>query len=191
MAKSVQDIINEIRIRADVENITDEELLDYIDEQDDYLRETLFPEYCSSPLTLTTAESYDISSICDSGRIKRVLAKGKPLLRKRDPNDVIEGYIARGNSLSLSSSIVDNNESVVLVYAPKHVPHKISDTNLCAPEPFHDLYVFYALSQVAAKEADAVSYGNYKSDYNALLAEVTAAVTGNQVSPMVKWSGKS
>ena len=34
MAKSVQDIINEIRIRADVENITDEELLDYIENGD-------------------------------------------------------------------------------------------------------------------------------------------------------------
>ena len=40
--KSVQDIIDEVRIRTDASNIKDEELILYIDELDDFMGHSVF-----------------------------------------------------------------------------------------------------------------------------------------------------
>lgn len=185
--KTVSDLINEIRLRNDVSNIDDEEILEYINDIEAQLTESLFPTYHSLTMGLDGKESYDISSIVsDPRRVLSVYVDGKKLLRKRSSHDMIEGWYFSVGSIFLSDHFRDGREMVVIIKEPMR-PHAIedieSDDNLFVPNAYHDLYIFYTLSQIAAKEADEASYKNYKEDYNSLLSEAIAVVTKRQLSP--------
>ena len=59
----------------------------------------------------------------------------------------------------------------------------LDDFVMAVPEPFHDLYVFYALAQISAKEADDVSYANFMKDYHSLLSEAMRRNAARQAYP--------
>lgn len=182
--KSVQDIIDEVRIRTDASNIENEELILYIDELDDFMGHTVFAKLESNDVPLSDGiYSYDVSDITEPERIEKVLIDGKRITKKSSPDDLLEGWYFRGVNVFLSPSLTADHSTMTIIYQPKNVPHQQGDSNLAVPEPYHDLYVYHCLAQIAAKEGDSVSYGNYQNDYNGLFSEVLRMVTGRQVAP--------
>lgn len=185
--KTVSDIMKEIRFRNDVEHIADEEILEYINDIELQLVESLFPIFHSLSVELTGSESYKVSSeIPDPRKIVAVYVDGRKLLRKRDSYDLIDGWYYSVGSVFLSELFREGKKMIVVHKAPMK-PHVLdemdTDTDLLIPAPYHDLYVYYALSQIAAKEADEASYKNYKEDYNSLLSEALAVTTKRQLFP--------
>ena len=182
--KSVQDIIDEVRIRTDASNIENEELILYIDELDDFMGHTVFAKLESNDVPLSDGVySYDVSDITEPERIEKVLIDGKRIVKKSSPNDLLEGWYFRGVNVFLSPSLTADHSTMTIIYQPKNTPHNLSDTNLFVPEQYHELYVYHCLAQIAAKEGDEVNYNNYQNDYNGLLSEVLSVVTGRQVAP--------
>lgn len=182
--KTVEDIISEVRARTDASAFTNEEILDFINELDDMLRETVFQEFDSERVDFTDGTySYDVSSFTNPERIESITADGKLLIKKKSPNDFLQGWYFSGVNVLLSHDIVDENTGMEVNYRPECVPHLLGDTDLAVPEPYHDLYVFYALSQIASREADSVSYNNYQNDYNSLLSEVISVLKRKQAYP--------
>lgn len=187
MAKTVQSLINEIRRRNDVSHVDDEELLLYINELDDQIAESLYPTFDSKVISLVGGTlRYDISDDTDPNRIEKVFIDGERIFKKRDAGDYLEGWYIDGNDIVLTEDL-DNSEAMVVVYKRKRTPHEIGDAvtdeNLAIPQAYHDLYTFYALSQLAAKEADTASYASYKEDYNSLLSEAVKVTTQRQLFP--------
>lgn len=187
--KTVQNLLDEVRTRTDASNIEDKELLFYIDELDDIMGDSIFPQRESIVIPLIKdVHSYDVSNITETERIKKVFVDGKRIVQKSSADDLLEGWYTEGVKLFLSPVLAAENSEMVLIYHPRKVPHTTADTNLSVPETFHDLYVYHCLAQIAAKEGDEVSYNNYQNDYNGLLSEVLSIVTGKQLSPsFTKW----
>ena len=182
--KSVQDIIDEVRIRTDASNIEDGELILYIDELDDFMGHSVFAKLESNDVSLSDGVySYDVSDITETERIEKVLIDGKRITKKSSPDDLLEGWYFQGVKVFLSPSLTADHSTMTIIYQPKNTPHNISDTNLFVPEQYHELYVYHCLAQIAAKEGDEVNYNNYQNDYNGLLSEVLSVVTGRQVAP--------
>lgn len=187
MPKTVQDIIDEVKVKRDTTNIEDEEIIEYINDLDAQFMESMFPVSSSTYIPLSTATSYDVSAYTSPELILKVYVDNQLILKKHIPNDDLSGWYINGNNIVLSSDIISGATGMTIMYRQKTTPHLLenagTDNSLVIPASYHNLYVYYVLAELASKEADTASYANYKSDYNSLLAEALAVVTKNQLSP--------
>lgn len=186
--KYISDLIEEVRQRRDITIASDEEILEYFNDIEAQLAESVFPRFSLYNVTVESGkEKYDISGIIeDPSKIVAVYVDGKRTLQRRDEYDILDGWYVRDGELALSSGLSDCKE-LVLYCRSASSPHKYSeaetDHDFLIPIAYHDLYIFYALSQIAAKEADEASYRNYREDYNSLLSEAIAVTTKRQLFP--------
>lgn len=182
---TVEEIINEIRIRADLSHIQDEELLDYINDLDDLMSVTHFPALDSVKVIVDdpSDNEFDVGDVTDGDRIEKVYIDGKKAIKKSAPDDLLDGWFFIGDVVSVSPDLLTENSELVITYREKHTPLNLDDCVMAVPEPFHDLYVFYTLAQISAKEADDVSYANFMKDYNSLLSEAMRRNAARQAYP--------
>ncbi len=190
--KTVQNIIDEIKMRRDVGNVGDDELLEYINDVDAQFMESIFPVFVSANIALSVGQySYDVSDYTVVDKVDKVYVDGVITPKKRSANDIMDGWHTSGASVVLSDDYIDDGATgMTVVYRRNSIPHTLetaeTDTDLAIPEAYHNLYVYYALGQIASKEADPTAYQNHQGDYNSLLAEALAIVTKNQLDPNYK-----
>lgn len=190
--KTVQNIIDEIKTRTDVGNVSDNELIEYINDVDAQFMESVFPAFASATINLIADQySYDVSTHTTVDKIDKVYIDGVITPKKRSANDVMDGWYTSGTNVVLSDDYIDDGATgMTVVYRRNSIPHLLedaaTDTSLAVPEAYHNLYVYHVLSQIASKEADSAAYQNYKNEYNTLLAEALVIVTKNQLSPNYK-----
>lgn len=180
---TVQDIINEIRMKEDLSHIDDDELLVYIDDLDRILCETYFPKFASEVLVEDDPGEYPVTEIHSEDQIKKLYIDGNKAVKKSIANDLLDGWYFSGNKVLISPGLLGENSEVVLMYRVDNTPHEYEDTEFAVPESFHDLYVLYALAEIASKEADTASYENYKREFNALLADAFNALNSGKAYP--------
>lgn len=186
--KFISDLIEEVRQRRDITIASDEEILEYFNDIEAQLSESVFPRFSLCSVNVEPGKTkYDISALVDDPRkIIAVYVDGKRTLQCRDAYDILDGWYEHNGEIVISDGFADCDE-IVLYCRSASSPHKYSDIDIdrdfLIPAAYHDLYIFYALSQIAAKEADEASYRNYKEDYNSLLSEAIAVTTKRQLFP--------
>lgn len=192
--KTVQNIIDEIKTRTDVGNVSDNELIEYINDVDAQFMESVFPVFASVTIDLVADQySYDVSTHTTVDKIDKIYIDGVVTPKKRSVNDVMDGWCPSGTNVVLSDDYIDDGATgMTVVYRRNSVPHTLedaeTDTDLAIPEAYNKLYVFHALAQIASKEAEMTAYQNYQNDYNSMLAEALTIVTRNQLAPNYKIS---
>lgn len=186
--KYFSDLIEEVRQRRDVDLISDEEILGYFNDIEAQLTESVFPRFSLYKLEASVdTDTYDILSVIDDpSKIVAVYVDGKRALHCRDEYDILDGWYEKDGELVLTGDLRDCDE-LVLYCRSSLSPHEYSaidtDHDFLIPPAYHDLYIFHALAQIAAKEADEASYRNYKEDYNGILSEAIAVTTKRQLFP--------
>ena len=189
---TVQDIIDEVKMRIDVGTVSDNEIIEYINDADAQFMESIFPVYSSVEIPFVAEQySYDVSTSTQADKVENVYVDDVITPKKRSANDIMDGWYASGTNIVLSDDYVDDGATgMTVVYRRNSIPHLLedaaTDTSLAVPEAYHNLYVYHVLSQIASKEADSAAYQNYKNEYNTLLAEALVIVTKNQLSPNYK-----
>lgn len=186
--KTIADLIDEVRNRRDVHNISDLEILEYFNDIEAQLMRSIFPRFSFYSFDLDgESVDYDITdTINDYDGIISIYIDNKRILKRRDNYDIIDGWYENNGIIHLSPSLAEGDKMVIMCRSklnPHQYGNAAGDSDLIIPLAYHELYVLYALSQIAAKEADEVSYRNYKEDYNSLLSEAISVTTKRQLYP--------
>ncbi len=185
---TIGEIIREIKLRRDIgEDISDSEILGYINDVEGLIERNLLPEYENSKAEYVGVLgsgfslfqwSEDIS--IHEEDILGVFIEGKKIYHI--PENTMAYFLGYSIREDLRYIIIPNallgdipaDDSVTFLYKPQITSYELGSIDTDTPradQAYHDLYVYYTLAQVATKAADSVAYSNYITNYNGLYLE--------------------
>lgn len=174
-----EDLINEVRMRTDAQNVTDCEIMKYINDLDDNMGDTLFVRRSDFTISVEEGENeYPVPENIPSGRIKSVDIDGKRITRKKSANSKLLGWYISDYYIVISEELLEGASEITVTYHPT-----AEEAGFAAPDSYKELYIYYALAGIAERDGDEAGYTNFQTSYNGLLNEAIKTTTKPQLSP--------